>query len=1006
MSTSTAMSPPPKLHDRTPLFIRILKLIIPIITISLLLTTVYLFHLIHNDIESSETNSVDGVAFLHKMGLADLLIQKYDKMQTNKGQREAMELGGWKGGNEENFIKSVKEIGRAISVEEQNEFNGAKASITKTTTVPTSKSITSPISHAKGINDGDGKRAETITETSVTKLTWQQLQHRLINGNLLPSAIPLERTARGFSGMPPNQTPALVGARRGHINCKDTHPAVESVISSMLAFWNDPVGTRDYNAGLPNVISHPFIMPPLSMEEAKTPKISRRRYLTFETDAGGWNNIRMSFENTVVLAAAMGRTVVLPPEQTMYLLSSTLGKNNSRKERGLFDYYNFNMDLQRRVPIISAEEFLQLEGGEDGFISLKEYNSTYQEHLREVAKGPCENRRLADKYCGTLYDHYEQKGRWLNVTTEWPHKVCFIFDIGVYTHGEGHISKLSPEIVDRINKFCKEGVEDRPPFYYTKDIHDAKVVHLKTIAKRWRLLAHPHSLIFFTDPKVGNYYKRFIRDFLRYRDEMYCAAGKIILALQYEDYVLNGLFAESDKSKSFSLNLDSELVGGYSSMHIRRGDLQFKEVKFDSNEWYQNTKELWKSNEILYIATDESNQTFFDDFRAMHKGPLRFFDDYKVLADIDNIDPTQYGMIETIVASRGSVFAGTWFSTFSGYIFRLRGYYGMSKFYSYYSWLDRKYAMQSWADVGYASVYAREYPVGWTGIDSDVFIDDDNEEKRTGFMDRNEMDKLKASAESKLIHNSDGQSSMSENDEIEVAMVRASIEEQVRAIKKTGVIMEADKKSLEMTGKLQDETRKLLKLRYGDFGNKNYRVELSLEFQPSIPDFSDKGKAGSIVVELAPISLLPCSVYNFLEIARTWKSGAFHRNAGHVLQALARSDVTASMPFQEYSKEYPHKKGTMGYAGRPSGPEFYISIEDNSENHGPGSQQDENKYEADSIIGTVIKGMEDGTVARVHKMPGREFLSNKKDWVLIKSMTILVPRGNGSDGYVEFSRSP
>jgi hypothetical protein len=71
------------------------------------------------------------------------------------------------------------------------------------------------------------------------------------------------------------------------------------------------------------------------------------------------------------------------------------------------------------------------------------------------------------------------------------------------------------------------------------------------------------------------------------------------------------------------------------------------------------------------------------------------------------------------------------------------------------------------------------------------------------------------------------------NKKEEVAMVRASIEEQVCAIKKTGVIMEADKKSLEMTGKLQDETRKLLKLRYGDFGNKNYRVKLTLEFQPS-----------------------------------------------------------------------------------------------------------------------------------------------------------------------------
>lgn len=332
----------------------------------------------------------------------------------------------------------------------------------------------------------------------------------------------------------------------------------------------------------------------------------------------------------------------------------------------------------------------------------------------------------------------------------------------------------------------------------------------------------------------------------------------------------------------------------------------------------------------------------------------------------------------------------------------------MSKFYSYYSWLKRKYAMQNWADVGYASVYAREYPIGWTGIDGDVFVDNDNEEKRTGFMVRKEMDTLKEKAESKLFYNTlpkSLSSSSKRRDEVEAAEARASLEKIVRAIKKTGVIMEADKESLAMTGNLQDATRKLLKLRYGDFGSKNYRVELILEFQASIPDFKEKGKEGSIIIEMAPISLVPCSVYNFMEIARTWKSGAFHRNAGHVLQALARSDVTESMPFQEYSKDFPHKKGTMGYAGRPSGPEFYISIEDNSENHGPGSQQNHNKYEADSIIGTVVKGMEDGTVARIHTMPGREFLEKKNDWVLIRTMRVLVP-GDGTDGYVEFSKSP
>lgn len=248
-------------------------------------------------------------------------------------------------------------------------------------------------------------------------------------------------------------------------------------------------------------------------------------------------------------------------------------------------------------------------------------------------------------------------------------------------------------------------------------------------------------------------------------------------------------------------------------------------------------------------------------------------------------------------------------------------------------------------------------------------------------------------------------SASSQKTEKEAATIRADLEAQVRKIKATGVIMESDEKSLELTGKLQEATRELIKLRYGDFDTKNFRVKLDLEFQSTIPDFAEKGKDGTIVVEMAPISLIPCSVYNYLEIARTWKKGAFHRNAGHVLQAISRSDITERMPFQEYSKEYPHKKYTMGYAGRPSGPEFYISIQNNSGAHGPGSQQKHNPFEADCIIGSLIQGVEDGTVDRIHTMPGKEFLGDKKKWVLIRRMHILVPSKDG-EGYVEFSSSP
>ena len=77
-------------------------------------------------------------------------------------------------------------------------------------------------------------------------------------------------------------------------------------------------------------------------------------------------------------------------------------------------------------------------------------------------------------------------------------------------------------------------------------------------------------------------------------------------------------------------------------------------------------------------------------------------------------------MIDTIVASRGRAFAGTWFSTFSGYISRLRGYHGISMKNTWYSFLPKKTAMHEWNIVD-DFAYAYEWPDGWVGIDRDTW---------------------------------------------------------------------------------------------------------------------------------------------------------------------------------------------------------------------------------------------------------------------------------------------
>jgi len=48
------------------------------------------------------------------------------------------------------------------------------------------------------------------------------------------------------------------------------------------------------------------------------PSDGSKQYVTFESDNGGWNNVRMSLEAIFVFARATGRTVVMPPDEAFY----------------------------------------------------------------------------------------------------------------------------------------------------------------------------------------------------------------------------------------------------------------------------------------------------------------------------------------------------------------------------------------------------------------------------------------------------------------------------------------------------------------------------------------------------------------------------------------------------------------------------------------------------------------------------------------------------------------
>jgi hypothetical protein len=73
-----------------------------------------------------------------------------------------------------------------------------------------------------------------------------------------------------------------------------------------------------------------------------------QKYLSFQKDLGGWNNILMQFEIMVVLAWITGRTLVLPPATPFYLLGE--------EPRRLEDFLDLDA-LHRHIPVLTAGEF-------------------------------------------------------------------------------------------------------------------------------------------------------------------------------------------------------------------------------------------------------------------------------------------------------------------------------------------------------------------------------------------------------------------------------------------------------------------------------------------------------------------------------------------------------------------------------------------------------------------------------------------------------------------------
>lgn len=242
---------------------------------------------------------------------------------------------------------------------------------------------------------------------------------------------------------------------------------------------------------------------------------------------------------------------------------------------------------------------------------------------------------------------------------------------------------------------------------YTPELQQAPLLHFHGNAKLGgRLLVHFYAFLYFQEWQRDTWMKRFVRDHVRYVDEIQCAAARIVQAVRQH-------------SRQHGND------GVFDSFHIRRGDFQYKATRISAQEIYDISKDVIPEGSTVYIGTDERDKSFFDDMKKQYD--VLFLDDFMHL--IEGLNPSYFGMLDQLVTSKGRYFFGCWFSTFSSYVNRLRGHHsqkdrlpgyetGVIESY-YYAMADKKLMMREFWPVKKA-FHAREFPRSWMNIDAGI----------------------------------------------------------------------------------------------------------------------------------------------------------------------------------------------------------------------------------------------------------------------------------------------
>lgn len=329
------------------------------------------------------------------------------------------------------------------------------------------------------------------------------------------------------------------------------------------------------------------------------------------------------------------------------------------------DFYDMDLinSKQKGLNIISMEQFLerealngQLRSNADGNILYPPNNRVNWDNQRLGTSISTENDTFQKTF---LFNTVESDPLWSyirNVTKTFPwnpkecllafpaagtdeqHLFSLMADVLVgkdgrnfphYSEYQGRPTRVDAPTIERLREML---AGRKKMCMYDRSAHDSNpVVHFRADQRNnTRLITQFYSFLWFEDWRHDLWSKRFVRDNLRYNDEIMCLSARVISALR------------NHARQQSPTNLD----GAYDAVHIRRGDFQqqFPDTEMDANEILAALKERVAPGSTLFICTNERDLSFFSPLKEVYD--CKFLGDFGSL--LSEINPNTFPLVEQV----------------------------------------------------------------------------------------------------------------------------------------------------------------------------------------------------------------------------------------------------------------------------------------------------------------------------------------------------------------------